>query len=78
MVDLAAEKSRLEKQVAIIDKGREGINGKLSKESYVKNAPADVVARDRAQLAELDEKKAKLEAALARVKWLRRSEIVFA
>ena len=68
VVDLAAEKSRLEKQIALIDKGREAINAKLSKESYVKNAPADVVARDRAQLAELDEKKTKLEAALARVK----------
>ncbi|OBZ94076.1 valyl-tRNA synthetase [Pararhizobium polonicum] len=67
LIDLAAEKLRLEKAVGKVDQERERILGKLSNEKFVANARPDVVEAERERLAELDGQKASLGVALARV-----------
>ena len=67
LIDLAAERTRLEKAVAKVEQERERILGKLSNEKFVANARPDVVEAERERLAELDSQKASLAVALARV-----------
>ncbi|CAN7515189.1 valine--tRNA ligase [Pararhizobium sp. LjRoot238] len=67
LIDLAAEKSRLEKAIGKVDQERERILGKLSNEKFVANARPDVVDAERERLAELDGQKTSLGVALARV-----------
>ncbi len=67
LIDLAAEKQRLEKAVGKVEQERERILGKLSNEKFVANARPDVVDAERERLAELDGQKASLAVALARV-----------
>lgn len=67
LVDLSAEKLRLEKAIGKVEQERERILGKLSNEKFVANARPDVVDAERERLAELDGQKASLAVALARV-----------
>ncbi|MFT2215155.1 valine--tRNA ligase [Rhizobium giardinii] len=67
LIDLGAEKSRLEKAIGKVDQERERILGKLSNEKFVANARPDVVEAERERLAELDGQKASLGVALTRV-----------
>jgi valyl-tRNA synthetase len=67
LIDLVAEKSRLEKAIGKVDQERERILGKLSNEKFVANARPDVVDAERERLAELDGQKTSLGVALARV-----------
>jgi valyl-tRNA synthetase len=53
LIDVAAERKRLEKQIADAKKQLAGMNAKLANESYVKNAPPEVVAETRAKAADL-------------------------
>jgi valyl-tRNA synthetase len=70
LIDVESETERLtkslEKVVAEFDK----LDQRLASESFVSKAPAEVVAKGRVQLAELGEKREKLEAAIERVKAL--------
>jgi valyl-tRNA synthetase len=52
-VDVAAERRRLEKDLAAAEKELAGTTGKLGNEAFLAKAPADVVEkiRDRQQLA---------------------------
>ncbi len=59
-VDFAAETARLEKELAKIDKEYAMIAGKLGNKNYVSRAPAEVVERDKARVAELADAKIKL------------------
>jgi valyl-tRNA synthetase len=52
VVDLAEEASRLEKAIAKLDKDIDKLAQKLANERFVANAPAEVVAEQRARLAE--------------------------
>ncbi|MDL2313588.1 valine--tRNA ligase [Desulfovibrio sp. OttesenSCG-928-C14] len=52
-VDLAAEKARLDKEIAKIEKEKAMLSGKLSNPNYVEKAPADIVERDRQRVQEL-------------------------
>ena len=61
-VDLAAEAVRISKEIAKIENDVAGLEQKLANPSFVAKAPAEVVEKDRARLAELVEKKRKLEA----------------
>ncbi|MDL2272845.1 valine--tRNA ligase, partial [Desulfovibrio sp. OttesenSCG-928-I05] len=65
-VDFGAELARLDKELAKMDKERAMLAGKLANPNYVERAPADVVARDKARVEELDDAKAKLTALQAR------------
>ena len=57
VIDPAAERKRLEKDLANLDKQIKGIEGKLGNENFVSRAPAEVVRRERDRLAELQGKR---------------------
>ncbi len=61
-VDFNDELARLDKELAKMDKECGMLAGKLANPSYVERAPAEVVARDRARVAELNDAKDKLKA----------------
>jgi valyl-tRNA synthetase len=65
VVDVGAEKARLGKDIAKTRKDVDGLERKLGNQAFVAKAPAEVVEKDRARLAEEKAKLAKLEAALA-------------
>ncbi|CAN7267101.1 valine--tRNA ligase [Rhizobium sp. LjRoot258] len=67
LIDLAAEKARLEKAIAKADGEIARINGKLSNEKFVANANPEVVAAERDRLEELQGQIASLRVALSRV-----------
>ncbi|HOB74477.1 MAG TPA: valine--tRNA ligase [Phycisphaerae bacterium] len=53
VIDSAAERKRLESELANIDKQVTAINGKLSNEGFVSRAPANIVQAERDKLANL-------------------------
>jgi valyl-tRNA synthetase len=65
LIDPAAEAKRIEKQVADIQKQLAGMAAKLGNESYVKNAPPEVVAETREKVAELEKQASVLTGNLA-------------
>lgn len=67
LIDLAAEKARIEKAIAKVDQEMARIAGKLSNEKFVANANPEVVAAERERHQELEIQKASLETALKRV-----------
>jgi valyl-tRNA synthetase len=67
IIDVAAEKARLQKTIDKLTKELGGIKGKLGNAKFVDNAPASVVAENRARLVTGDEEMATLQAAFARL-----------
>jgi len=67
LIDLAAEKARLEKAIDKAKAEAARIEGKLSNEKFVANAKPEVVEAERERMAELDQQLASLSVALARV-----------
>ena len=67
VVDFAAEKERLNKELASLNKNLEGYARKLGNASFVERAPAAVVEEEKRRQAEALENKAKIEEALARI-----------
>ena len=67
VVDFAAERERLGKELEQLNKNIENYARKLSNSGFVERAPAQVVAEERRRRAEAEEKKAKVEEALARI-----------
>jgi len=65
LIDPAAEAKRLEKQIADLKKQIAGMASKLGNESYVKNAPPEVVADTREKVKELEGQVKVLEINLA-------------
>ena len=65
-VDLNGELARLDKEIAKLEKDVIGVNMKLSNESFVSRAPADVVARERERAEKLLDAKEKMQALRAR------------
>ncbi len=53
-IDFAVELARLEKELAKLQKEHGMLSGKLKNEKYVANAPAELVAADKARVSELD------------------------
>ncbi|HEX5776410.1 MAG TPA: valine--tRNA ligase [Caulobacteraceae bacterium] len=66
-IDLAAEKSRLQKDIASAASDIDRTAKKLGNADFVARAPEEVVEENRERLAEAQAAKAKLEAALARL-----------
>jgi len=60
LIDVAAEVERLDRELDRVAQERGRIEGKLANESFVSRAPAEVVDRERARLAELDRTAAEL------------------
>jgi valyl-tRNA synthetase len=67
LIDFAAEKTRVEKELAKIDAELQGIDKRLSNKGFVERAPKEVVEKDRARAEELGAKREKLSRHLARV-----------
>ena len=67
VVDFAAERERLNKELETLNHNLEGYARKLSNQSFVERAPANVVAEEKRRQSEALENKAKVEEALARI-----------
>ncbi|KPC49144.1 valine--tRNA ligase [Amantichitinum ursilacus] len=67
-VDKAAESARLTKEIAKTQEGLDKVQAKLDKPGYTDKAPAHLVEKDRAQIAELQDKLGKLNEQLAKLK----------
>lgn len=67
-IDKAAETARLSKEAEKLQKVLDKLNAKLSKPGYTEKAPAHLVEKDKADLAELEDKMAKVQTQLAKLK----------
>jgi len=71
LVDVAEEEKRLLKEIAKLDKEIELFSKKLENPSFVDRAPADIVAKEKAKLADVTAKKAVLEESLEKINKLK-------
>jgi valyl-tRNA synthetase len=67
IIDLAAERARLIKEIGVFDSDIGHVNKKLGNPNFVDRAASEVVDEQRQKLAEAEAGKAKLQAALARL-----------
>ncbi len=67
IIDIAAEKIRLAKEIAKLDGEIVGIERKLANPDFVAKAPEEVIEENRERLALAKAKKARLEEALRRL-----------
>ena len=67
VIDFAAEKARLAKELEKIAKDMGGIDGRLNNPGFVAKAPPEVLEESRERKAELEARKAKVDEALARL-----------
>jgi len=67
IIDLEVERARLEKEVAKFEKLVQSMNGKLSNEKFIANAPADVVEKERGRLVEYGDTLESLRDSLRRI-----------
>ena len=65
VIDVAAERRRLEKDLAAAEKERAQAQGKLGNEQFVSKAPAEVVDKIRGRLAAAEADVARITAQLA-------------
>ncbi len=70
LIDAAAEADRLSKLIAKAQQDLSKMSAKLSNESFVRNAPEEVVAKDRERVAELERAVAGMTAQLERIRGL--------
>jgi len=67
VVDICQESDRLEKDIIKTGAEIEKISRKLSNEKFIAKAPEEVVAENRSRLAEEEQKRTRLAAALSRL-----------
>ncbi|MDJ0821298.1 MAG: valine--tRNA ligase [Paracoccaceae bacterium] len=67
IIDVDAEKARLDKALGKLGKELGGLRGRLNNPKFAASAPAEVVEETRANLAAREEEEAKLQEALARL-----------
>jgi len=67
LIDVGAERGRLQKAIAKVDQEMARIHGKLGNEKFVANANPEVVVAERERLVELEIQRAALLVALARL-----------
>ena len=67
LLDLDEERARLRKELARIQTDVEGLRRKLDNPSFVARAPTEVVEKDRARVAELEQRKTKVQENLNRI-----------
>jgi valyl-tRNA synthetase len=64
VVDLAAERQRIDKEIARVDEKIEFARSKLARPEFAERAPAEIVSRERERLTEQEALRAKLVASL--------------
>jgi valyl-tRNA synthetase len=67
VIDIAAEKERLNKELTKLDKEIDGVAKKLANEQFISKAPAHVIDDQKQRKTDAEEKKERVEAALARL-----------
>ncbi|MCF4098270.1 valine--tRNA ligase [Maritalea mediterranea] len=67
VIDIAAEKDRLNKELTKLDKEIDGVAKKLANEQFISKAPAHVIDDQKQRKTDAEEKKERVEAALARL-----------
>ncbi|HPW45142.1 MAG TPA: valine--tRNA ligase [bacterium] len=67
LIDIEAEKARLNKEISKAEAETESVRKKLSNEGFTARAPKEIVDKERARLAEGEEKLSKLREALAKL-----------
>jgi valyl-tRNA synthetase len=67
LIDVAAERERLGKQLARARDDLGKVRRKLENQSFVANAPADVVAKEHARVADLEQRATQLDQQIARL-----------
>ncbi len=67
VIDIDAERARLQKEIGKTEGEIKKLSGKLSNEGFLAKAPEDVVAENRARLSEEEARHDKLNSALARL-----------
>ena len=67
IIDVGAEKARLEKTLGKLGKELGGLRGRLNNPKFIESAPEEVVEEARANLAAREEEEARLKEALARL-----------
>ena len=67
-IDKAAESARLSKEAEKLQKALDKLEAKLGKPGYTDKAPAHLVEKDRAELADLENKMAKVQSQLLKLK----------
>ena len=67
IIDVEAEKTRLEKTLGKLAKELGGLRGRLNNPKFAESAPEEVVEETRANLAAREDEEAKLKDALARL-----------
>ena len=68
LVDLSAERTRLDKEIAKADADIKRVDAKLSNEKFVANAPEEIVEEEKEKREAAVERKAKIVEALERLK----------
>jgi valyl-tRNA synthetase len=67
LIDVAAERDRLGKQLVKTNDDLGKLRRKLENQSFVANAPPDVVAKDQARVADLEQRASQLQQQIARL-----------
>ncbi len=67
VIDLAAEKERISKEIARLEGALKGVNKKLENEKFVNNAPPEVVEKERMKKSDWENKIAKLKEFLSEI-----------
>jgi valyl-tRNA synthetase len=67
LIDVGAERDRLGKQLAKTNDDLGKARNKLANQNFVANAPADIVAKEHARIAELEQRAAQLGQQIARL-----------
>jgi valyl-tRNA synthetase len=70
VVDLAAERDRLNRELAKVNEALERVNRKLTNTDFLEKAPAEVISRQRATQADLQDARGKLQEGLGRIQAL--------
>ena len=68
VIDVAAERARLTKEIAKADADIKRVDAKLSNEKFVANAPEEIVEEEKAKRADAVARRAKLDEAMERLK----------
>ena len=69
-IDVAAERQRISKDITKTEKERAGVAARLNNPSFKERAPADIIEKTQKDFADIEERLAKLQGSLERLKSL--------